>query len=299
VLQLWLLPILARAEVQFYPLSLPPARTWNAAADSSDDDFSLEQHLEECLTGCEAALGLECAFSGMTRAAQQPAPLPAVQNRLDANSAASPSPLTCAEERVAGQRCAKESRKKHAAKQSRVIVHNLFALEALHIAEALGVESVAVSPCLVPYAAPTSFEARFIEAFPRLYRRLQHEGKRGTPSTVLSFVIASARTKPQASLDVCSTTGDGVTWAEVEHWLWPLFTQRWGSWRQNRLHLPPVPFLNAIELPHAPLLLYCLSPQLVHAPPYWPASVKVSNLHTLVNMARLVVLSDICDICKF
>lgn len=33
-----------------------------------------------------------------------------------------------------------------------------------------------------------------------------------------------------------------VSWSEVEHWLWPAFSPRWASWRQNRLELSPILF---------------------------------------------------------
>ncbi len=50
-----------------------------------------------------------------------------------------------------------------------MIVHNLFALEAFHIAEALGVHSLVASPCLVPYGPPVAFERRFKAAFPSIF----------------------------------------------------------------------------------------------------------------------------------
>lgn len=79
-------------------------------------------------------------------------------------------------------------------------------------------------------------------------------------------------------------TGGGVGWPEVEHWMWPLFTERWGNWRQQRLGLPAVPFLAQADrqqcLPEPPLLLYCLSPCLIKRLPTWPASVQVqSSMH--------------------
>ena len=53
------------------------------------------------------------------------------------------------------------------------LVFNLFALEALHIAECLCVPCLAVSPCLVPYTFPSSFPKRLKKACPGLYTRLQ------------------------------------------------------------------------------------------------------------------------------
>lgn len=51
----------------------------------------------------------------------------------------------------------------------------------------------------------------------------------------------------------------GVGWAEVQHWLWPLYTERWGTWRYHRLGLSEVPYADAptgVSLPPPPPLLY-------------------------------------------
>ena len=74
-----------------------------------------------------------------------------------------------------------------------------------------------------------------------------------------------------------------VSWAEVEHWLWPLFTKRrWGAWRQERLGLPPVPYVTEAEaadvpLPAPPPLLLAVSELVVPRPGYWPASVEMTG----------------------
>lgn len=49
-----------------------------------------------------------------------------------------------------------------------------------------------------------------------------------------------------------------MSWQDVEHWLWPLFTERWGGWRYHRLGLPAVPYLGCppAPLPPPPPLLY-------------------------------------------
>ncbi|KAK9835230.1 hypothetical protein WJX81_007555 [Elliptochloris bilobata] len=138
----------------------------------------------------------------------------------------------------------------------RLLVHNLFALEAHHIAQALAVPSLAASPCLVPYAAPAALPTRLARDHPALHAAL-HASPRGR-----------------------------VAWADVEHWLWPLFSARWSGWRQSRLGLPAAPVLLmpevklnkrganceaggaaglAARLPPAPRLLYGLSP-LVRGP---------------------------------
>ena len=55
-------------------------------------------------------------------------------------------------------------------------MHNLFAMEAVSIAEALGVPSLAVSACLVPQAAPASLQRRFRRAHPALHAALTRPG---------------------------------------------------------------------------------------------------------------------------
>jgi hypothetical protein len=59
-------------------------------------------------------------------------------------------------------------------------------------------------------------------------------------------------------------------WAEVEHWLWPLFSERWRHLRLQ-LGLPP---LGRQPL-RATRLLYGVSAAAIDVPAYWPASVRV------------------------
>ena len=89
------------------------------------------------------------------------------------------------------------------------VLFNLFALGAWHIAEMLGVPCVAASPCIIPYTPPSAFEERFRAAHPVLHERLR------------------------ANTSGCAQGQIG--WAEVEHWMWPLWTERWGDWRRERL----------------------------------------------------------------
>ena len=59
------------------------------------------------------------------------------------------------------------------ARGARVVVCNLFCLEGVHIAEAIGAASVILSPCLTPAKGmPAGFAAEFASAMPTLYRRL-------------------------------------------------------------------------------------------------------------------------------
>lgn len=66
------------------------------------------------------------------------------------------------------------------------------------------------------------------------------------------------------------------------HWMWPLFTEEWGSWRSDDLNLSPCPFTDPVTgLPmwhdriSTPLLLYGFSKEVVECPAYWPSSVHV------------------------
>jgi hypothetical protein len=133
-----------------------------------------------------------------------------------------------------------------------LIVINLFALEGWHIAEALGVPCAVASPCVVPYTPPSSFAKRFRQAYPGLFEFLQSQ-----------------------------EDGKPASWREVEHWLWPVFTERWGRWRCNRLHLNEVPFASCIGAAAgtatrpATALMYGCSPSIVQVPGYWPDTVQV------------------------
>ena len=37
-----------------------------------------------------------------------------------------------------------------------------------------------------------------------------------------------------------------VCWADIIHWMWSLFTESWGSWRNDCLNLSPIPFTVSI-----------------------------------------------------
>eukprot|EP00898_Chlorokybus_atmophyticus_P000155 jgi/Chlat1/113/Chrsp1S08789 len=130
-----------------------------------------------------------------------------------------------------------------------LIVCNLFALEAWHIGEFLGVHTLIASPCLPPYSIPSAFTSQFKSAFPNLYHRLKH-----------------------------AQSGKEVSWSEVEHWMWPLFTERWGEWRRDHLGLSGCPFLDVRSekpLPSPTKALFGLSSVMLAQPGYWPSSMRV------------------------
>ncbi|KAG2490237.1 hypothetical protein HYH03_011361 [Edaphochlamys debaryana] len=171
----------------------------------------------------------------------------------------------------------------------RLVLHNLFALEAAHAAEALGVRSAAAAPYQIPYRCPAGFEAAFRGELPQLYRDLtalaaasqrEEEGPYGRGGL-------QGREPDERQEGETEVAGGGtaapVTFAEVSHWLWPLFTERWGEWRERLLRLPPLPLhdrdtgepLTRGRLPPAPPLLYGFSERVVPRPPYWPPSVTL------------------------
>ncbi|XP_062218549.1 sterol 3-beta-glucosyltransferase UGT80B1 isoform X2 [Phragmites australis] len=100
--------------------------------------------------------------------------------------------------------------------------------------------------------APTSFEHQFKHSLPLLYKYFQE----APPNT--------------------------VCWTDIVHWMWALFMESWGSWRNDCLNLSPIPFTDPVtNLPlwhvreESPLLLYGFSKDIVECPGYWPSSAHV------------------------
>ncbi|KAK9286929.1 hypothetical protein L1049_015337 [Liquidambar formosana] len=132
------------------------------------------------------------------------------------------------------------------------IVINFFALEGWSLAELFHVRCIVAAPYVVPYSAPSSFERHFRKELPLLFEHLQE------------------------------APVDKVSWKDVIHWMWPLFTEDWGSWRSGDLNLSPWPFTDPVTgLPMyhdrspSPLLLYGFSEDIVECPGYWPSNVRV------------------------
>ncbi|CAO2045032.1 unnamed protein product [Urochloa humidicola] len=129
------------------------------------------------------------------------------------------------------------------------IAINFFALEGWHLAELFQVKCIVAAPYFIPYSAPATFERQFKHAFPQLYKYFQE---------------APANT---------------VCWTDIMHWMWALFMESWGSWRDDCLNLSPIPFTDPVtNLPlwhvreESPLLLYGFSKEIVECPGYWPSS---------------------------
>ncbi|XP_040874206.1 sterol 3-beta-glucosyltransferase UGT80A2 isoform X2 [Glycine max] len=133
-----------------------------------------------------------------------------------------------------------------------LIVINFFALEGWSLAESFCVRCIVAAPYVVPYSAPATFESQFQIELPLLYK----------------YLIDAPSGK--------------VCWKDVIHWMWPLFTENWGSWRNDVLHLSPCPFTDPVtgiptwhDRPQSPLVMYGFSKEVVECPEYWPSKVLV------------------------
>ncbi|CAM9667318.1 unnamed protein product [Choristocarpus tenellus] len=147
----------------------------------------------------------------------------------------------------------------HACQGAGLVIFNLFALEGFHIAEAMEVPCMVCQPYLIPTPMPCSFTHRMRRAYPHLFRQLLKGGRSPLPES-----LTGGPRSPVATLPPCL-----VEWLDVEHWMWPLFTDRWGPFRA-RLSLPLIPCCT-----YCPPVLYLFSSLVVEHSPFWPASVKL------------------------
>ena len=170
-----------------------PARVWNPETHPGRSEACAAggRRLEEHLQACLAALfppGMHCALAlRFTTAAMLHTTCPALQsihlNQLDAGCVCACSEefgqaldasYTCAGPRLESGDT--PSLDEAGGSGKRLLVHNLFAMEAISIAEALGVPSLALSPCLVPQAPPASLERQFKREHAALYIALTKPG---------------------------------------------------------------------------------------------------------------------------
>ena len=143
-----------------------------------------------------------------------------------------------------------------------LLVINLFALGAWHVAEAFDLRCVVASPCLIPYAPSANLADEFRRELPQLYADLQRP--------------------PSAS---------AVSWLDITHWMWPLWNDaKWGDWRESRLGLASPPLATRVgRLPPATRVLYGLPSLLVPRMPDWPAAVQLTGFWTAAACDRAVV----------
>ncbi|KAL1224207.1 Sterol 3-beta-glucosyltransferase UGT80A2 [Cardamine amara subsp. amara] len=140
------------------------------------------------------------------------------------------------------------------------VVINFFALEGWSLAELFQIRCVVAAPYVVPYSPPSGFERQFRKELPDLYKYLKE------------------------------APNSKVSWNDVTHWMWPLFTEEWGSWRYEELNLSCYPFADPVtDLPSwhsrqpSPLVLYGFSKEIVECPDYWPLSIRVCGFWFLPN----------------
>lgn len=99
---------------------------------------------------------------------------------------------------------------------------------------------------MIPYSRPPSYDRTFARLHPALHRRLR-EAEPGVPH-----------------------------WRDVEHWLWPLFSDAALEWRARALGLGASLPLDSSASPLVPLL-YLFSERVVPRPGFWPEGVQVTG----------------------
>ncbi|CAB1118483.1 unnamed protein product [Ectocarpus sp. CCAP 1310/34] len=189
-----------------------------------------------------------------------------------------------------------------------LVIFNMFALEGYHVSEALRIPSAVCHPYLMTASPmPSSFPKRLRRTFPCLYRGLTRVPNK--PRLAHKAGCEGAATAPTSRSEEKSELSQAAetrmvrletAWDHVEHWMWPLFTNKWAIFRE-RLGLTPCPLqenleaqpseprrkglavadngclssLRMIDPTKLPLVLYLFSPLVVDASPYWPESVRV------------------------
>ena len=163
----------------------------------------------------------------------------------------------------------------------RAHMHACVHAQGYHMAEALRMPCAAAAPYQVPYTCPGSFKRRFLAVYgTRLYGLLteaEADGgrRRDVAVTAPGGAGSSGVTEDEASqpLRHAETEGGGggsgllgrlprLSWREVVHWMWPLFSERWTRIRSELLALAPSPLHDRVtlrpldRLPQAVPLLY-------------------------------------------
>lgn len=166
-----------------------------------------------------------------------------------------------------------------------LIVFSTFCLEAWSVAEKLGVRAVGISLFLLDlWPVPPTFEGMMREEYPELYSAMVTVRERGAQMVRIGETSEENRepskrrrldddevhepaplegSKPIPLLPL------SVTYEHVRHWLWRMFLDDVGDYRENTLGLCPLPFLEELErqsreqrdmirLPPPPRLLYAL-----------------------------------------
>lgn len=263
-------------------LDSAPARVWDAVENVSN--FS--EQCTQCLEACRAALQLEPLHlepqcqRDTCRPLKRPRAAASHQNVVEASHDAPGKLITGSKRR-----------------ENQVLAFNMFSLECYHIAEAYRISAVVLSPCIVSYRMPATFRNQFSKFYPELYAALreQQSAQHSLPAhgecathchaQALESCVATDSAGHQHALGrgVCHLSRAAVTWSDIEHWMWPLFLEKWSNFRQDMLDLGPCPFIDAhgavsvASLQQATPVLYGVSGELVAKPTFWPRSVQLSG----------------------
>ncbi|RUP45678.1 hypothetical protein BC936DRAFT_147869 [Jimgerdemannia flammicorona] len=163
-------------------------------------------------------------------------------------------------------------------------------MEAWSIAEKICVPCVGVSMFVLDlWRVPDEFEAMLRDEYPDIYGVLttvkgyNARAKRAVGQDIISDVGDEASSKRRRFRSLSTDIPEQLSWTQqrkvvppippsvnyehVNHWLWRLFLDDIGEYRERTLGLCPVPFLeeverqtcNGVQLPPPPRLLYALS----------------------------------------
>lgn len=144
--------------------------------------------------------------------------------------------------------------------RSTTVVLNFFALEAWHVAEAVGISAVVASPYAAPQAAPRGFSDRLRRASPALANALD-----------------AVRVRELTEGEDWETSAQAlVSWRDVELWMHALFARRWAQWRKQALNAPMMPLVAHVRKtgtsPRATPVLCAWPAAVLPRPGYWPPS---------------------------
>jgi hypothetical protein len=141
-----------------------------------------------------------------------------------------------------------------ACRGARIILFNLFAMEGFSIAELMRVPSIAISPYTMPHLHSNANDfgekensyTSFLHAFQKEHSQMWSAIQR-MQGPVVDGVKA---------LELSDAERQRVVFLEeFEQWMWPLFCEDWGEWRQSLgLHsLPlmtmPAPLSSVLPVP--------------------------------------------------
>ncbi|GFR47304.1 hypothetical protein Agub_g8991, partial [Astrephomene gubernaculifera] len=203
--------------------------------------------IRRCMSAADAAAAAaEAAVvaappAALPTAASSSSPQTTPQPEQQHHHPPSPPPQQQQQQPPSNQLSHQQQQQHHRTRLPHLLCFNLFAQEAYHAAEALQVRCAVAAPYMIPYTCPPAFTRMFARELPELYESLvvrqQREGVRQQEEPEQEEAAGGLP-------DVMAR----VTYAEVSHWMWPLFTERWGEWRCETLGLPPLP----LHRPHHP-----------------------------------------------